>query len=202
MIYYLHWVIERLLTSGEWVATHSNIRLEDLRDRAVPDRPAYGASFQMSQRDYPLYRKMSGIDEPDDYIPIALPGLPKDASIYTRDYLEGDQRAIQESPTMDPPYLIAHGHIPWSYFEAALRKAQDSESGYIPLYSKARLIETMTPILGREILFGSVRIKSDPHHPDMVDISNHVRLDLEHKLSQITPISGDTMRLCIAYRAC
>jgi hypothetical protein len=193
--YNIRWVIERRLKNGDWAAVISDQRRLDISS----ERPYLGDALRgataLSASHPALFSELSGVGHFSTDGPIATPELPSDAAPYTRDYLDGDQQAIQGYSTLKPKPFTDQGYIEWGLFSSISNYRQR-----IYLDTVFRYIQTMEPLLGREILFGAVRMNETPRHPDMAAASNHRRLKAQACLADLLPIANDTARLCLAYQ--
>lgn len=196
----IHWVIERQHQDGTWEAvmseTHELIKDGDQHGfRFDFDDPGIGFGL----RSYQYFGALSGVRENEDGETIAKPGLPEDVSDYTRGALEWD----------DPIDLHSHGWCTLAQFRNAADGALkipflEDEEVRKNVGHYRQLLET---ILVRESHEGPVSIfrgaRFDPdteiYHPDMRTISNHEKMELVERGKHFKPMSGETIRLLVAY---
>jgi hypothetical protein len=197
----IHWVIERKHADGGWEAIASR---DYLWEEVYPELHALEDTFERTafvfgRRNYGLFGILSNIR----YIPphqgrmLATPGLPENASDYSVVNLgDGNQ---QES------------HTPGHYTLARLRSVveDDTEScapGEDSIQNVRNHHDLLEKILSgasdidlEQILIGPEGCVCEPRFPEMKNMSNHRRLELEARARGLLPIAGDTVRVIFAY---
>jgi len=196
----IHWVIERQHQDGSWKAvmseTHELIKDGDLHGLSYNYEDP-GVIFGM--RSYQYFGALSGVRHNEDGDTIAEPGLPDNISDYTRDALEWD----------DPVDLHSHG---WCTL-ARFRDAADGTftTRFLESEDVRRIVDhyrqILEAILLRDNPEGPTSIlhgtrydpDSETYHPDMRALSNHEKMELVERGKHFKPMSGETIRLLVAY---
>jgi hypothetical protein len=196
----IHWIIERQHQDGTWEAVMSETY------ELIKEGDQHGFNFDFKDpgiafglRSYQYFGALSGVRQNEDGETIADPGLPQDISDYTRSALEWD----------DPIDLHSHGWCTLGRLRDAADGAfktafLDSENVREVVNHYRDLLETILLREGPEgptSIFRGARYdpETEIYHPDMRTISNHEKMELVERGKHFKPMSGETVRLLVAY---
>lgn len=205
----IHWVFERRHANGDWVAVFSDIRLKEMLLSRAPDTEDFTASIELARRNNPWFSRLSGYSDENEEEPILAPGMPGDAALYTRDFLDGNRASMQGFKALRPVPFERHGAITLGEVRAGAAAVEPGQnpalivSGNAPRAHYLRRLlahfERITPRLEEEILFGRVHFGREIEHPDMDAASNHQRIDAIALRDGLLPLRDDTLRWIVAY---
>lgn len=205
MAYTMHWIAERRHPDGCWEAVISNLRVRELYPDLQEERADIAAALSFGARDLAWFHELAGLTirpEDDDGTPqLATPGLPADASQHTRDVLAGDRAAAEGFQVLRPRPFRNAGWITY-----AILSGDSEHLGFRRRRALAQVKEIISgpapTLLETEILRGPARrLPGQPRHPEMASASAHLRLADHARLSELEPISFETLRFVFAFGA-
>jgi hypothetical protein len=197
----IHWVIERKHDDGAWEAVASKDYLWMVLHAKLPkgERTFHRPAFAFGDRNYLFFGVLSGVR----YRPegqgrfLADPYLPQDISDHAMMTLDPEARAF---------------HTPGHYSLSRLRSvAECDQDGCAPgEHDKQAVVEHLgfleeilsghTEIDIDQILVGPLaRRDSTGPFPEMLQMSNHRRVEMKARADGLLPIADDTVRVLFAY---
>lgn len=198
----IHWIIERQAQGGHWEAVHSKRWLIHEMGSAYIDLPWEHPRMLIGDRDYTLFGILSGVRGTPSGVTqyMATEGLPADVSEHT-------QHALGESEDIFSGYH-SQGHFTLAHLrDVVISKPPETvpskEAGVVlGIYAAAveALIEGPDALDLGQVLVGPPDDEpGDGAFPAMRDESNHQKVQRIARQRKLLPISGDTLRVVIAY---
>lgn len=200
----IHWLVERQHPDGAWeTSMHGMETWSDIFQRTSKYRDHQDDFDDMN---YEWFGVLSGVRSNTEGPYLATPGLPDDASFFARSAMDWDPQANE---TLDYSDFHSHG---WLTLDTLIDARSDANA--LPILSdpaifqmvqrRVSAFEAMLKATGpngpQTIFQGRFNDPDqDWFHPDMENLSQHLKLKLQIRGRELGPIKGQTTRLLISY---
>jgi hypothetical protein len=198
----IHWIIERQAHGGRWEAVYSKRWLIHEMDSAYINLPWDHPRMLVGDKDYTLFGILSGVRGTPSGVTqyLATEGLPDDASEHVKLAFERGGEFFD--------YYHSRGYFTLGHLrQVVVSKPPETvpskeDATVLSIYAAAveALIEGPDALDLGQILVGSPDDEpGDGVFPAMRDESNHQKVQRIARAQELLPISGDTLRMVIAY---